>query len=134
MHLNLVIHNPIVIHFSQWPQRSCHRFLFFLGSGSFSAFYLVVHQPCFALTDTCLQPYNPFLFFIELALGRTNIHKTFACRHLLNNTCTVVEEWTHGYFCLGYFSSSTQFDLVLRLPQKAWRQCVLDLCARSWAS
>ena len=21
--------------------------------------------------------------------------------------CTVVEKWTHGYFCLGYFSSSS---------------------------
>ena len=30
-----------------------------------------------------------------------------------------------GYFYLGYFSSSTHFDLVLRLAQKAWRQCVL---------
>ena len=25
----------------------------------------------------------------------------------------------------GYFSSSTHFDLVKRLAQKAWRQCVL---------
>ena len=42
-----------------------------------------------------------------------------------NNICKVVEEWTHGYFCLGYFSSSTHFDLVMRLAQKVWRQCVL---------
>ena len=54
-----------------------------------------------------------------------NIHKTFACKYLSNNICTVVEEWTNGYFCLGYFSSSTHFDLVIRLTQKVWRQCVL---------
>ena len=53
------------------------------------------------------------------------IHKAFACRYLSNNICTVVEEWTHGYFCLGYFSSSTHFDLVVRLAQKAWRHCDL---------
>ena len=46
-------------------------------------------------------------------------------KYLSKNICTDVEEWTHGYFCLGYFSSSTHFDLVIRLAQKAWRQCVL---------
>ena len=70
VHLYLVTHNPIVIHFSQWPQHSCHRFLFFLGSSSFSAFHLVVYQPCNLETD---QPYNRFHFFIELALGRMPI-------------------------------------------------------------
>ena len=29
-------------------------------------------------------------------------------------------------FGLGYFSSATHFDLVIRLAQKAWRQCVLS--------
>ena len=29
VHLNLVIHNPIEIHFSQKPQHSCRRFLSF---------------------------------------------------------------------------------------------------------
>ena len=51
--------------------------------------------------------------------------KAIAYMYLSNNICTVVEEWTHGYFFLGYFSSSTHFDLVIRLAQKAWRQCVL---------
>ena len=76
-------------------------------------------------TDTCLQPYNPFHFYGIGTRVDANIYKTFACRYLSNNICTVVEEWTHGYFCLGYFPSSTQFDLVMRLAQKAWRQCAL---------
>ena len=60
------------------------------------------------------------------ARADANIHKAFAYKYLSNNFCTVVEEWTHGYFCLRYFSSSTHFDLVIRLAQKAWRlQCVL---------
>ena len=32
--------------------------------------------------------------------------------------CTVVEEWTHGYLCLGCFTSSTHFDLVIRLLRR----------------
>ena len=46
-------------------------------------------------------------------------------KYLSSSICTVVEESTHGYFCLGCFSSSTHFDLVIRLAQKVWRQCVL---------
>ena len=38
VHPSPVIHNPIVIHFSQLPQHSCRRFLFSLGCCSFSAF------------------------------------------------------------------------------------------------
>ena len=44
---------------------------------------------------------------------------------LQNNIYTVLEEWTHGYFCLGYFSSSTHFYLVKGLARKVRRQCVL---------
>ena len=86
--------------------------------------YLVVHQPCNE-TDTGLQPYNPFHFYRIGTRADAKIHKAIACRYLSNNICTVVEEWTHGFFCLGYFSSSTHLDLVIRLAQKAWRQCVL---------
>ena len=126
MYLNLVIHNPIVIHFSQKLQHPCRRFLFFCGTSSLSlAFYLVVHQPCNAETDTCLQPYNPFRFCRIDTREDANIHKAIACKYPSNNIFTIVEEWHHGYFCLGYFSSSTHFDLVIRLAQNAWRQCVL---------
>ena len=48
-----------------------------------------------------------------------NIHKAIAYKYLSHNICTVVEELSHGYFCLGNFSSSTHFDLVIRLAQKA---------------
>ena len=54
-----------------------------------------------------------------------NIHKAIACKCLLNNICTVVEEWHHGCFCLGYFSSPTHFDLVTRVARKVWRHCGL---------
>ena len=50
---------------------------------------------------------NPFHFYRIGTRSDANIHKAFACRYLSNNICTVVEEWTHGHFCLGYFSSST---------------------------
>ena len=76
-------------------------------------------------TDTCLLPYNPFHVRRIGTRADANIHKAIACKYSSNNICTVVEECQHGYFCLGYFSSSTHFDLVMRLAQKAWRQCVL---------
>ena len=66
-----------------------------------------------------------FTFYRIGIRADANIHNAFACRYLSNNICTVVEEWTHGNFCLGYFSSSTHNDLVIRLAQRVWRQCVL---------
>ena len=69
-----MIHNPIVIHFSQQRQHSCH-------------------QPCGAETDICLQPYNPFHFSRTGWRTDANIHKTFAYRYLSKTICTVVEEW-----------------------------------------
>ena len=126
MLLNLVIRNPIVIQFSRSPQHSCHRFLFFLGSSFFFfAFYLVVHPPCNAETDSCLQPYNPFHFYRIGTQVDANIHKAFACMYLSNFICTVVEEWIHGYLCLGCFSSSTHFDLVTSRARMVWRHWVL---------
>ena len=68
---------------------------------------------------------QPASFFSKTGTrADANNHKTFACRYIPNNICTVVEEWTSGYFCLGYISS-THFDIVLWLAQKVWRQCVL---------
>ena len=127
VHLRLVIHNPIVIRFSQEPQRLCLHCLFFLGRSFPSAFYLVVHQPGSEGTNTCLLTYNPFSFWFH-KIGTpadANIHKAFACKYPTNNIYTVAEEWIHGYFCLGCFSSSTHFYLVKGLARKVWRQCVL---------
>ena len=68
----------------------------------------------------------PVFLFHEIGTrADANIHKAFACRYPSNNICTVVEEWIHGYFCLGCFSSLTHFYLVNGLALKVWRQCVL---------
>ena len=107
--MNLVIHSSMWYTFRHSHSILVIAFVFWWIS-SFLAFYLVVHQPCNAETDTC------------------------AYRYLSNTICTVVEEWTHGYFCLAYFSSSTHFDLVTRVAQKVCRKCVLGFCARFWAS
>ena len=110
MHPSLVIHNPIVIQ----PQRLCLHFLIFLEEVAFLRFFdLVVHQPCNAETDTCLQPYDPFHFLLELALVLipTFTRPSRASTHQ-KNIYMVLEEWTHVYFCLRYFSSSTHFYLV----------------------
>ena len=48
-----------------------------------------------------------------------------ACKYLSCNIRTVVGEWRHGYFRLGYFSSPTHFDLVSKMARKVWRHCVL---------
>ena len=113
--------------FLQLPQHSCLHFLFFLGSGLSSAFYLVVHQPCNEETDTCLLTYNPFLLCKIGTWANANLHKAFACKYPSDNIYTIFEEWTHGYCCLGYFSSSTHFYLVKGLAPKVWRLCVLVL-------
>ena len=83
-----------------------------MGSSSFLAFYLVVHQPCNAETNACLQPYNPFHFYKIGTRADANIHKAIACRYLSNLICTVVGEWTHDYFCLGYFDTRRPVDTV----------------------
>ena len=78
---------------------------------------------------------HPDSFFKRLGTrADANIHKTFARRSSSNNICTVVEQWNHGYFCLGRFSSSTHFDLVVRLAQKGVAAVCSGFCARSWVS
>ena len=64
------------------------------------------------------QPFKNFGTRVD-----ASIHKAFACKYPSNNIYTVVEEWIHGYFCLGCFSSLTHFYLVKGL----WR--VQTLCA-----
>ena len=123
---SLAKRNPIVAQFSQQSQHSCRRFLFFCGNGGpSSAFCLVVPQPCNAETDSCLQPHKSFHFYRIGTRADANIHKAIACNYLSNNICTVIEEWHHGYFCLGYFFSSTHFDLVSSTARKVWRHCGL---------
>ena len=90
-----------------------------------SAFCFVAHQFCYEETNTCLPPYNPFLFHRIGTRADANIHKEFACRYPSNNICTVVEQWIHGYLCLGCFSSPTHFYFVKGLARKVIRQCVL---------
>ena len=70
--------------------------------------------------------------FVKVTLGRMPVFTERSRTSTLQNICTVVEEWTHGYCCLGYFSSSTHFYLVKGLARKVWRQCFLVLGARSW--
>ena len=128
MHSNLVIHNPTLICFPQQPQHSCHRFLFFLVK--YALFWLFIW------------------LFINLAMRKQTLVSSRTTRfHFLNkwhsggcqysqsvrvqktsqilSARRFMEEWSHGYFCLGFFSSSTHFDLVIRLAQKAWRHCFL---------
>ena len=72
-------------------------------------------------TTTYHQLCKPFHFCRIGTRADANIHKAFVCRYSSNNIFTVVGEWHHGYFCLGYFFSSTHFDLVTRMAQKVWR-------------
>ena len=63
--------------------------------------------------------------FVRLFVNLVVPHKAIACNCLSNSIYTVVEEWYQDHFCPWYFFSSTHFDLVIRLAQKVWRQCVL---------
>ena len=88
-------------------------------------FCLVVHQPYDAGKNALPRLCNPFLFCKIDTREDANIHKAIACQCLSKNICTFVGEWTHDYFCLGYFSSSTHFYLVKRMARKVWRHCGL---------
>ena len=71
-----------------------------------------------AMGNKHVSPDLQAVFFFKKKMGTredANIHKAFACEYPSKNIYTVVQEWTHGYFCLGYFSSSTHFYLVKRL-------------------
>ena len=84
------------------PLHYCRRFLFFCGNSSLSLiFCLVVHQPDDAGTNTYPWLHTQFLFCKIDIWEDANTHKAIACKYLSNNICTVVEEWQHGYFCLG---------------------------------
>ena len=65
------------------------------------------HQPHDAGTNTYLRLYIPFQFCRIDTREDANIHKKIACKYPSNSICTVVGEWHHGSFCLGYFLSST---------------------------
>ena len=77
------------------------------------------------LTDICLLLCIPNQFCKIDIREDANSYNVISYKYLSNYICTVVEEFCQSDFCLGYFSSSTHFDLVIRLAQKAWRQCVL---------
>ena len=94
---SLALHNQIVIHFPQEPQHSCHRCLFFLGFGLLFGCFVNLTMRKQTLVSSLT---NPFQFERIGTRADANIHKTFAYSYLSNNICTVVEEWTHGYFLL----------------------------------
>ena len=122
---SLARRNPIVVHFSQQRQHFCRRLLFLCGNGSLSlAFCLVVHQLYDAGTNTCHRLCNPFLFCKIDTREDANTHKANSCKYLSNNICTVIEESHQGSICLGYFFSSTHFDLVTQRAQMVWRLSV----------
>ena len=73
--------HPIAIHFSQWPQRRCPRFLFFLGSSLSSAFL----SGCSSTLKWGNKHVSPdlqpaFVFFKIGTRAEANIHKAFVCR------------------------------------------------------
>ena len=99
--------------------------------------FLVVHQHCDAEKQTLIPASQPVSFERIGTRSGCNIHKMFACKYLSNDICTVVEEWTHGYFYLGYFSSSTHFDTLRpRYPVSSESVAAVFsvFCARSWLS
>ena len=124
MHPSLVILDPIVIRFSQQPQRLCLHFLFFWRRSLSSAFHLVVHQPWNEETNTCPLTYNPFVFDKIGSRADANIHQALACRYTLQMISTRLSK--NGPMVT---FASTHFSLMKGLARKVWRQCVLVFCA-----
>ena len=133
MHPNRVVHNPIVILFFTTATAFFSSISLHVGSDfSWVLFGLFINL-LMCKFKKCVQLYTRFQLKRIDIRAAANIHKTRsrACT-FSNNICTVVEEWTHGYFCQGYFSSSTHFNLVL--ARKVCRQCVLVFAHDLWAS
>ena len=80
------------------------------------------------------QPYNPFHFYrIGTPCGCQYSQRRSRAGTYQIKSARLSKNGTRITFCLGYFSSSTHFDLVIRLAQMVWRQCVLRFCSRSWS-
>ena len=83
------------------------------------------------LSEPCLRAILPGQLFFGYRIGTradANIHKTFACRYLSNYFCTVVEEWHHGYFCLGYFTHRP----LNTVGSEGVAAVCSGFCAQSW--
>ena len=114
-------HSVLVIAFSS-----------FVGKVAFLWFFVWLFVNLIMREQTLIPGFAARFCFVKLTLGRMQIFtRRSRARTFSNSICTDVEEWHHGYFCLGYFFSSTHFDLGTRMAQKVWRHGGLVFCARS---
>ena len=75
--------------------------------------------------QTLVSSLTSRIIFLELALGwMTLLTKRFSARTFQMIYARLSKNEPMVTFCLGYFSSSTHFDLVMWLAQTLWRQCV----------
>ena len=110
--------------FSQQPQRSCRRFLFFFGRGivALLSVFVWLFIDLMMREQTRIPGFASRFCFIKLTLGRMPIFT----RRSHASTCQLMsarssKNGTNGTFCLGYFSSSTHSDLVKRMALEVWR-------------
>ena len=105
-------------------RNECIWILWYTTQLWYTAYYLVVHQPCNAETGTCLQPHNPFHFYRNGTRGMP----IFTRRSRASTSQIVSARLSKNGLMVTFASSTslprTHFDLVIRLAQKAWRQCV----------
>ena len=75
--------------------------------------------------QTLVSSLTTRFILVELTLGRMPIFTRRSRASAFQIiSARLSKNGPNGYFCLGYFSSSAHFDVVIRLAQKVWRQCV----------
>ena len=71
--------------------------------------------------QTLITGFAARFFFVEFAFGRMPKFTRRSRASTFQIISARLSENGHGYFCLGYFSSSTHVYLVRRMAQKVWR-------------
>ena len=80
--------------------------------------------------ETLIPGFTSRFCFVKLTLGMPIFtRRSIPCKYSSKNICTVVDEWHHGYFSLGYFLF---FD-TLRPRDKDGSEGVAAVCSGFWA-
>ena len=123
MHLNLARRNPIVVHIFTIATAFLSSLSLLLWVVAFLWLFVWLFINLMMREQTLIPGFTARFCFEKLTLGTMPIVTRRSRASTFHGM--VIEEWTHGHFCLGYFSSSTHFDLVTGMAQRVWRHCGL---------
>ena len=122
---SLARRNPAVVQFSQQPQHFCRRFLFFCGNSAFLWLFVWLFINLMMREQTLIPGSAPRFCFVKLTFGSMPIFTRRSRASTLQIISARLSENGTMVTFASDTSSSTHFDLVTRMAQKAWRHCGL---------